>query len=439
MRIPRSGSALILLLLAVLACNLPGTSPQSPAPPTPVGATPTFELQQSPSQTPSPTAEAEAAGATAAPQMLRMAYVLDGNVWGFELGSAPADLIGSGMVIDLRMSDDGQRIAYLELDPTSNLVELRSVRFDGSDERLLLDQADFDALYPLEEFLHYAPSQMAMVPGTHQLLFNTRAVFEGPGLAKNDDLIRLDADTGELQMLLGRGQGGDFAFSPDGSQLALVRSDGLGFVNSDGNDLRAERFSYSRVITYSEYLFYPLPTWVGNAVLMAIPGEDPFFGPQAGDLWRVPADEGEPELLASLDADLFGPQSSAAVVAPDGTRAAFFRRIEGTGDSQLWIYDLNGGVETLYAEGALTWRGWAPDSSHFLYSQGSGIDLFLGQAGAAPAALGSGRGLRWLSASDYLYLADTPGGWTFRMGTLGTPPSDLIEIGDGFSSYDYSN
>lgn len=408
----------LLLVLALAACNAP--VPVTPGPAvtelSPAAAdSPTPTPEPAPTDTAAPTPVPPTG--TPEPQALRIAYVLDGNVWGLERGSTPVQLSTSGRAVDLRLTDDGQRIAYLEYQPTANTFALRSIRFDGSDDRGLIDQAGFDALYPLEMFLHYAPDQMGVIPGTHQLLFNTRGVLEGPGLAKNDDLIRVDLDTGELAAVLGRGDGGDFVLSPDASQLAIVRPESVSFADIDGSRLRPEVLTYPHIITYSEYLYYPDPVWVGDAVLAAIPGQDPFFGPEEGALWQVPADGSAPAQLASVSGNLFIPQrGSHAIVAPDGTQLAFTRQPEDSGPLQLWIYEVDRGSEMLYAEGRLTWLGWAPDSIHFVYQDAATSELMLGQSGGNPVSLGGARLLDWIDPAQFLILQEmTDGSWRLML------------------------
>lgn len=434
-------SVLIALLLVVVAsaCN-------APLPATPTVATtaapPAAAASPSPEPLPTGTAAPTAEPPTATPELraLRVAYLLDGDVWGVQRGSTPVQLVASGRAVDLRLTDDGERIAYLEYQPSANTFALRSVRFDGSDDRLLIDQAGFDALYPLEFFLHYAPSQLAMIPGTHQLLFNTRGIQEGPGLAKNDDLIRVDVDSGALAVVLPRGEGGDFVLSPNGSQLAIVRPESVGFANLDGSRLRPEVLTFPYIITYSEYLYYPEPVWVGEAVMAAIPGEDPFFGPELGTLWRVPADGSAPVQLASLNGDLFAPQRGGyRIVSPDGAQVAFFRRPNESGPLQLWIYEVDSGSELLYAEGSLTWLGWAPDSTHFTYQDESTRQLVLGQLGGDPVSLGGARLLHWIDPAQFLMLLEmTDGSWGLLLRGTDGSQTELARIRGDFASSAFS-
>lgn len=443
MRTVRSVLISLSFLVVAVACNAPTPSATRLVPTAPPAATSLpAEPAAAPTELPAPTAAP--ATATAGPQALRVAYIVDGDLWAIELGSDPIRITSSGLAIELRISDDGQRIVYLELnrgvEPADLRFDLRSIQFDGAGDRSLLNQVGFDALYPLEQILHYAPSQLTMVPGSHRLLFNTRAILDGPGLAKNNDLIQLDLDTGGMTLLLARGDGGDFTPSPDGSQLAIVRPDSIGFASHDGSQLHPEVLTFPWVITYSEYFFYPQPVWAGNAVLAAIPAEDPFFGPEQGSFWHVPSDGGQPLLLGTPDADLFAPQQAGRpLVSPDGLRAVFYRQPDPSSSYQLWAYDLIDGSGALYDDDVRAWFGWSPDSSHFLFGRGSGAKLQLGQPGAAPLFFGNGSMVRWVDGNRLLWLAESGGSWRFQLRSLSGDSSDLT-LGPGdFVAYDFAD
>ncbi len=421
--------------LVLAGCNYPTPTAESPT--EDAGAAqvePTLGSSAVPAS-PAATAEAAVASSTPEPQNLRLAYTDSGNLWGLEVGSAPRQLTDGGGIGEVRLSDDGEWIAYTIRDPDQDTAELHSIRFDGSDPQMLLNAASFDALYPLEFFLHYTLSSLDFLPGSHTLLFNTRGVFEGPGLAKNDDLLAVDVATGQISPLLTRGVGGDFTASPTGDRIAIVRSDSIGFVNVNGADLQPERLTFSPVMTYSEYLFYPIPVWSGASVVLPVPQEDPFFAAEPGTVWNV---DGEPQALARPDGDLFGPQRQLPIVSPDGSKVAYFRAADAAGEQQLVIQRLDSGEQTLYDTGPIQWQGWAPDSIRMVYSKGTGLDLYLGELGSPPLPLGSGTGLRWVNANEYLYLAGVPGSWTLTLADLAGGVTPLAIPAGDFVAYDFA-
>ena len=366
---------------------------------------------------------------------LRVAYSDEGNLWVVEKGLRPVQLTDTGGISDVRLSDDGEWIAYVVRNPEQDTADLHSIRFDGSSPQLLLDEAGFDALYPLEGFIHTSLSSMDFLPRSHTLLFNTRGVFEGPGLAKNDDLLSINVETGQFTALLTRGEGGDFTASPAGDQIAMARPDSLSFVDANGANLRPEVLTFSPVITYSEYFFYPLPVWSDGSVVLPVPQQDPFFAAEPATVWSV---DGEAQVLAEPTGDLFAPQRELPIVSPDGMHLAYFHAGDEPGEQQLVIERLDNGEQVIYDTGSLQWNGWGPDSYLFAYTKGSGLDLILGDLLGEPEPIGSGTGLRWVNASEFLYLAGVPGSWTLTFADQVGNRMPLASPAGDFVAYDFA-
>jgi len=420
--------------LFLAGCNLPAPSVEpatevldgSLVEPSPASSdAPTIAPATIPANSVVPTASAV--------QELRVAYTDDGNLWAVIKGLGPVQLTDTGGISDVRLSDDGEWIAYVVRDPDQDTADLHSIQFDGSSSQILLDEAGFDALYPLEGFVHSTLSSMDFLPGSHTLLFNTRGVFEGPGLAKNDDLLSINAETGQFTALLPRGEGGDFTASPTGNQIALARPDSLSFVDANGANLRPEVLTFSPVITYSEYFFYPLPVWSDGSVVLPVPQQDPFFAAEPATVWSV---NGEAQVIAEPTDDLFAPQRELPIVSPDGMHLAYFRELDEPGEQQLVIERLDNGEQVIYDTGSLQWKGWGPDSYLFAYTKGSGLDLYLGDLLGEPEPLGSGTGLGWVNASEYLYLAGVPGSWTLTLADIEGNRMPLALISNGV--YDFA-
>ena len=432
--------ALVALVgLFLTGCNLP-TQTEEPA----TGVPDITVVEPSPASSEDPTSapatipatsEAEGVPTASVAQELRIAYTDDGNLWVVEKGQGPIQLTDTGGISDVRLSDDGEWIAYVVRDPDQDTADLHSVRFDGNIHLVLLEADGFDALYPLDGFIHTTLSSMDFLPESHTLLINTRGVFEGPGLAKNDDLLSINVETGQFTPLLLRGDGGDFTASPAGDQIALTRPDSLSFVESNGANLRPDVLSFSSVITYSEYFFYPLPVWSDNSVILPVPQQDPFFAEEAGTIWNV---NGEAQILAQPDGDLFGPQREFPIVSPDGSSVAYFKATEEGGQQHLVIQRLDNGEQVIYDTGPIQWKGWGPDSNRMVYTKGTGFDLYLGELGAPPSPLAPGTGLRWINANEYLYVAGDPGGWTLMLADLGGGATPLAMLSGTFVTYDFA-
>lgn len=434
------------ILLAALACNLPDlTTPpaETPIEPAIASATPTIEAPkggaaEEPTTVPSPK-PAVSPGTTDAPA-LRVVYTDEGDLWLRDNLGSPQQLSDLGSVAEVALSSDGEFIAYVLRDLLEGTAELRSIRADGTGDRALMTAAEFDGLYELGERAHNTLSQWAFVPETDTLLFNTRAVFEGPGIVKNDDLHAIDAGTGAKTVLLTPGAGGDFTFSADGRQVALVRPTSIGFVNVDGSDYRAQGIEYPSVITYSEYSFYPLPVWSpdGSGVLAAIPAEDPFVTPRSGTLWRVPADGISPGEGSGLSGDLFRPQGNLPIIAPTLSHLAYLRETDEAGVVELVIAETTGEGIVAYDAGSIQWMGWAPGGERFVYSKNGSSTLWLGELDQSPQPLLEGMRLRWVSEEAFLFLTGIPGDWSLMLGGIGEPAVLIAHSGGDSLAYGFA-
>ncbi len=371
--------------------------------------------------------------------VLRLAYTSAGNVWLIEGTDPPRQLSHTGHADRVLLSSDGALVAYVHNDFESDVVELHVVNSDGSGDRVVLEQVDFDSLYPLEEARHFLPSQMAFLHGTHQLLFNTQAAFEGPGLIKNNDVFSIDLDTDSLERLLLPGSGGDFYPSPDGTKLAIIQPTHIGTSDSDGLNLHAELLTFTAVNTYSEYSYYPEPVWSPDSSHFAvvIPSEDPLAPNPTSTVWIVSADGSPLDQTALIEGQSFFPQAfSAPVIAPDLSKVAFMRRGSEQYGGRLVIAGEDGSGEFVYASGNLRWVGWSPDSSAFVYSVGP-TDLKLGKIGEPPQPLGDGMQFRWINSEDYLFLTGSRGDWALMMGRIGAAVKEIGRPVGNFIAYDF--
>jgi len=437
----RGGAALLAaMIFSGLACNnTPAFSPDAAA--TAVAATVAALVPPTPSPEVPATVEEHglpsAEPAAPSPE-LRLAYTDAGNV-DFLTGAGPATVLtASGSVEQIRLSDDGSVIAYTRRPVVDEPVELRAVHSDGTGDVLLMGPSDFDALYPLAGARHHDLSEFEFLPGTHVLLLNTRSTFEGPGLAKHDDMLRIDVDSLARTMLLAPGSGGDFVPSPDGRYLALSRSDLVEILLADGSPSGSGTIAYDPVITYSEYAYYAQPVWNSDstAIALAIPSRDPLAPSTSGSIWRLPV--GAPAtLVATLEGQFFLMTSYAPLVSPDLAKVVFTRPTTTPNVVELYRSAVDGSGETLVGEfGA--WMGWSPDSAHFVYGAADPTGLLLADASGASTPLVVGTDLRWYTPADFLYLSGSMGGWTIERGAIGSAPSGLASPGGDFVDYDFT-
>jgi hypothetical protein len=406
-------------MLAIAACSaVPTYSPDDLA--TDVAATvaalgvPTAETLLPPSEVPEAPSAATAEPATPTVPALSVAFTDGGNVAYYHEPGPAVLLTASGSVESVRLSDDGEKIAYTRRPIPEAPVELRVVNRDGTGDSLLMGPADFDALYPLGDALHHDLSHFDFLPGTHLLLMNTRLSYEGPGLTKHDDLIQVDTDTMSRTMLLAPGTGGDFTASSDGQYLALARPDTIEIRRANGTPTASGTISYAPVITYSEYQYYAHPVWApdSGAIGAAIPSSDPLAPATSGSAWRLPVD-GAASLQGTISGQFLLLSGSDKLLAPDLARVAYMKPTSTPNVRNLYWSFADGSGETLIGADA-AWGGWSPDGQHFVFSLGDALNLQLGDARKLSAARGRHRS-GWF-AQKFLVFSGSMGGWTLKRG-----------------------
>jgi hypothetical protein len=446
------------LIVVTLACGvLPTPSPTldvNDVVATQLAATLTaIAHQQSTSAPDLATAPPPEAGPTLAPtppQPLRVAYVKDGNVWLWTEGIGAAPLTASGSIQDVRLSDDGQVAAYVR-ESIPFRPEILAVNTDGSGERLLVSSADFLATYsgsPGDAPSGIGVYHMGWKPDSHILYYNTRPLFEGPGLGGYDDLRMVNADTLEKVTIFNPGEGGMFYFSPNGAQLAILTPTSISLVNADGGSLRRNVLTFASVITYSEYLYYPHPVWAADssALRVAIPPADPLLEPlPPTSLWYIPAD-GSPALFSgSILAIPFAWPDTA--ISPDLSRVGYVVSVGVPTDNlrELHLANADATGDTVYIGGEMAeFIGWLPNSAQFVFVvRGSGATrgTHVGSVGGGYTTLSTDPSLMsditWVDSTHFLYLWRNSGVWELRYNVLGGG-STLLDTGQIWS-YDYSN
>jgi hypothetical protein len=370
---------------------------------------------------------------------LSIVYTHEGNIWLIEANNAPQQLTNSGYAEEVVISSDGAKVAFTRRLSFDELAELRVVNSDGSGELTLLSTDDMKTLYPSTlESKGFEISQMAFLPGTHELIFNTYEAFETIGLAMTDDLLRLNTGTGNLTHLLPPQKGGQFVISPDGTRIVIVQPEKIHLVNPDGTGLQTNLITYDQVITYSEFLYYAQPVWSrdSGAFGFAIPSEDPLGGNPSGEIWRIPKDGNSVNKVGTIDGDFYFSQVfTAPSLSPRLNRVAFIRE---SGTKELFLANADGSGATVYESGELEWYGWAPDGIHFVYSLGGPMNLILGKDGGGSIPLATGIDLRWINKSEYLYLEGSLGSWSLIKGGIGATPKTLASPSGDFISYSFS-
>ena len=427
--------ALILVPVMLAACT--PEAPGSPAEQTlATSVAGTLEALPTPEPTNGPIATAAAPTQTSAaklpphPATRQLAFTDQGDLWLLEDRQEPRRLTQIGHIVSVQFSLDGQSLLYERQDDQSDLYELRYIQADSHGDRLLLHHGILDALYPLDDALHILPDQIEFTPDSSGILFNTRLVFEGPGLVKNDDLLHLDLASGAITPILPRGAGGDFTRSPDGSMLAISRPMELHAVWADGRPLAFTPVSFPAVMTYSEYAYYPPVVWSPDSSRFGslVPSVDPFAPDAGGQVWIIRVPEGEIESYNFVEGQTFFPQSRRrSLLSPSLNHIAYFRETDEANIVDLVIAAPDGSDPQPYATGQLRWLGWHPSGDGFAYSE-TGGPIYFGQLQQDAVNLGEGIRLLWAGERDYLLLAGRRGEWRLAEGEIGGEVRTLLNL-----------
>jgi dipeptidyl aminopeptidase/acylaminoacyl peptidase len=392
------------LIGAMLACHPPmppeaeptstslppeATAPPAEASPLPESPTEaaTAELHLTPTVTPRPGEQ--------------IVYTKGGNLWIVEGDAAPRQLTSGGTDDMPLLSLDGRRVLYrrdVGIGPADvPRFEYRVVNSDGSGDRRLMAPGDLPgelgtpAGGETEVMLDRVPAQVAWLPDG-RVAFNT-AIEGGYGVLTKDDLWLIDvADvhTSTLIRLLPDGQGGAFAFSPDGSRVVVSTPTSVAMLNADGSGRRT-LVSFEPVNTASEYAYCPQPVWMpdGAYALIAISSPEP-FGPAeeaAADLWRLPL-EGDAVRMATLVGRFLFNTMADRLWSAERTRIAYTVPVGADGDEvELRLAAGDGSGSTVYDRGQLEFTAWAPRGERFVYQEIATSAVWLGEPGAAPRAL----------------------------------------------------
>lgn len=432
---------------ALAGCSqLPAATPSEASIATQVAATlgaltPVAHIstEVSPAATPAePTLPEPTPVAPTSPPIVRVAYTNGGNIWLVEGDAPPVQLTSSGSAGGVWISSDGEKVVFTRRPAADGPAEIRVVNRDGSGETVIAPSNTWNDLYAHPDLLHNDLSSMAFIPGAHRLLLNTRGVAEGPGLLKYDDLLMLDADTGALTPLLAPEAGGDFLISPDGQKAALTGPDSISLITTEGALLRADAISFTPVITYSEFQYYPIGQWMADssAVGFAIPSSDPLAPDTSGTLWRLPAD-GRPAVnTATIPGGFFFTQGSLSALSPDLNWVAFLRETVTPNVNNLLLAHMDGSAEVVYVTGKVYWNGWSPDGARFTFGQDAPMNLQVGAPGTPAASLISGTKIRWANGTIYMYLSGSTGAWTLMRGSIGGPAVALASPAGEFVAFD---
>jgi hypothetical protein len=365
---------------------------------------------------------------------LRVVYVDDGDIWVWNEGAGGSEIHDSADTVgDVRISEDGQVVAFTTRNAAGFSLGLFAVNSDGTNLRTLVNAAAL-ASYAPEATAGVGFSQFTFVPGTHVVAFGSRAQFE-IGSEIKGDLRTVNADGGPVSTVLSPGQGGQFYYSPDGSQVALTTPTTVSIINADGTN-RRDVLTYTAVITYTEAPFYPVPRWGADSagLRVVIPSADILAPDTTITTYNLPLDGSGATVLGTIPAiPPSFPQTSS--ISPDLSKVAFTRRV-GAPEDNTWALhfaNVDGSGDVDYFTSAPTFEDWSPASNRVVYQDNS--HLFVGEAGVAPVSLpdtDAGIDPQWADANRVVYLSGSFGAWELRLFDLTTGTHTVIAnpVGD---------
>ena len=391
-----------------------------------------------------------------APRALQVAYVKDGNIYFWTEGESSIGLTSTQDAMDVSISDDGHVIAYSRRDPKDDFVyELWAVNTSGpTNARLLVSKTEFEALKaasPYPDARSLRPDFFKFRSGTHQLAYNTFAMYEGPVYAPGEDLRLVDTDTLEKNIVFDFNGGGLFYFSPDGSQVALSTPDHISLANADGSNLRANVLTFPMVKTYSEYQYHPLPYWSSDSgyLRVTIPPEDPLPlvqpTPPTG-LWHIPSDGSPANQLGSIPAIPFAWPDTA--FSPNLDKVGYAKSVgePSANQRELHIANADGSGDLVFAtgEGVEFWH-WTPDGTRFMYAINGGAEkgAYLGQLSDGSTLIASLpetlNQMHWVDSSRFLYFQQNGNVWELRISDVDGQNHAFIDtVPDSVGSFDFT-
>ena len=389
--------------------------------------------------------------------VLRLAYIIAGDLWLWDSGQEPFQSTTSGDVIEVLMTEDGGLVFFTREGGGS--PELWVANGDGRDHRLLLAGKDLRGSLSLLSasfdnqwiaFTHFlpegggelwvankdgtdahrvisqddlmsiiaesladfaTPAGVTWIPNTYTLTYDAAPGFQEDGIyiyVQNQVWV-VDALTGEQGELFPAGEGGNVSYSPDGTMMLIATPTSLRTMNIEAKDLHPLNIDFFAV-GFGEYYAYPAMVWTpaSETLLLAQPLDEVIPSEQDTPvaIWAVPADGSPATKLGEYNG--FFP---SFVFSPDQTKIAYWRAIESFSNTrELHITTLDGAEHIVYdTANIVDFQGWAPDSQSFLYVFGDSLNRQVMWGNICqlpyPMTTTSGSLLGWLDADSFLYLS----------------------------------
>jgi hypothetical protein len=344
---------------------------------------------------------------------LRMAYIVDGNLYVQDGSNSPKQLSNSGKSISPMFSDDGEKIIFYHGEINDN-DSVFSINADGSLEQEIITTEWLATLGVGTKAGHFA-----FVPNTNQILFNT---YLCPKYDPSSDsgctvgLFLVDTDTGELKEIMPPTVGGwlpiggdalwirNFSISPDGKLLSIAHAGQIDIFDINGKVIHRSIMPYSPGMPFE---LYPRVYWFSDSsgLIVTLPAETEYFGPLLGGdpvytIWQYIFD-GNVATQIPLDpapAWIHMDSNDMISISPNREWAIYFTEDYKVHKGNL----LDGSTELLLPGLYYLPMQWSSDNIHFA-NGANPAEPILGSVNTPPGYI-FGAFIGWIDAKRFIYI-----------------------------------
>ena len=342
-------------------------------------------------------------------------YLKNKDLFRWRPNTSPQKVTSIGSIIDFQFSESQQKVA-LERLVSEKYIEIWIKDLSSGEEFLLLgiqDLADLAYDEKKPNAISFIPNTIQWIPNSNKIAFNIRQILDGPGSYLLDDLRWADVNNRTYGTLLLPGYGGEFAYAPNGSKIALTTPTQVNLVNADGTEWK-NLLQYDQINTYSDYPYYPMPIWHhdSNQFMLSIPPKDP-LNPELlpTNLWNFDISKPLPQLIRSFYAVPFFINEIS--LSPDLKQIAYLHQTGAPAENlcELHIAEIYNDDDIIYNTNTLLqFTGWGKDSLHFTYRTNTTDETWLGKINNQPSLIASDAtgisNIYWLDGSRFVFLKE---------------------------------
>lgn len=348
--------------------------------------------------------------------VMLIVYSIDGSLTLSVGFNAPVTLTEGYTDFSPLISPDGSMVLFKRSSGQSpaglDRFDLWVINIDGSEARLIVAASDLPG--ELGEIMGESgsvlfdrlPYQIAWLPDSSGVVFNSMLAVEY-GEMTFYDLWVADLATGSVAQVIADGQGGNFAYSPDGSKLMVADSTTVSIFDASFEN-RRHLLTYPFVNTASEFAFAPIPVWApdGSYALVAVPDPtmDDNIDVDGGEIWQLPL-TGEARLVSTFSGYFRYAALSGVIFSPDGLHFAYYSGPFMQGS--LNIATLEGEIVNSFDSGVEV-LGWSTDGSLItLYADTpylAGLERAVEELPMHDETYGWWANYKWVSPSTYVGL-----------------------------------